>query len=149
MNYFRKHWLDTNYIKFALCVNEDLLERTNKVAEGFNNYLSHIIEIYKPRMSYFVEKIKIITKKYFNQMIEVITGHNISENKKENCYLDIYNFLFKYHSNYKCNLFFKNLLQLENDFEEKYTIITNKSYLSFFSKDIGEEFLEINIIMKN
>jgi len=56
MNYFRKHWLDTNYIKFALCVNEDLLKRTSNVAEGFNNYLSHIIEIYKPRISYFVEK---------------------------------------------------------------------------------------------
>ena len=56
MDYFRKHWLDTNYIKFALCVNEDLLERTNNVAEGFNNYLSHILEIYKPRISYFVEK---------------------------------------------------------------------------------------------
>lgn len=106
MNYFLKQWLDTNYIKFALCVNEDLLERTNNVAEGFNNYLSHIIEIYKSRISYFVEKIKIITKKYFNQMIEVITGLNISENKNESCYLDIYNFLLKNHSKYKCNLFF-------------------------------------------
>lgn len=83
MNYLRKIWLHTKYIKFALCVHEDLLERTNNVGEGFNNYLSHIIEIYKIRISYFLDKIKIITKKYFNQMIEVIAGHNISENKEK------------------------------------------------------------------
>jgi len=53
-------------------------------------------------------------------MIEVFAGHNISENKNENCYLGIYNFLFKYHSKYKINLFFKNLLQLENDYKEEY-----------------------------
>ena len=52
-------------VKISLCVTVDLEDRTNNICEGFNNYLSHIIEIYKPRISYFTDKIEIITKKFF------------------------------------------------------------------------------------
>ena len=99
--------MNTNYIKFALCINEDLLDRTNNISEGFNNYLSHLFEIYKPRIAYFADKIKIVTKKFFNLVLENISGFNNSENYNDNIYINIYNFLFKYHSKYKSNLFFK------------------------------------------
>ena len=66
LKYFEKNWLNKNNIKFALCVTEDLEDRTNNICKGFNNYLSHIIEIYKPRISYFTDKIIILTKKFLN-----------------------------------------------------------------------------------
>jgi len=65
--------LNKNYIKFALWVTEDLEDRTNNISEGFNKYLSYIMEIYIPRISYFTYKIKIITKNYFKLVIENIS----------------------------------------------------------------------------
>ena len=56
IKYYEKNWLSKNYIKFELCVTEDLAERTNNICEEFNNYLTHTIEIYKPSISYFTIK---------------------------------------------------------------------------------------------
>ena len=129
LKYFEKNWLNKNYIKFALCVTEDLEDRTNNICEGFNNYLSHIIEIYKPRISYFTDKIKIITKKYYKLVIDSISGKNSAFNNNENIYLNIYYFLYNFHLKYKTNICMKNLLQLERDFEQDFNEIAKKSYL--------------------
>ena len=103
--------------------------------------MSDVFEIYKPRTSYFVEKIKIITQKFFRLMIEGIAGRSIPLSNNDNIYSSIYNFLYKYHSKYKDYLFFKNILQLEDDFKEEFNQITKKCFLMFYATDKAVEFL--------
>ena len=132
IDYFEKFWLNKNYIKFALWVKEDLEDRTNNISEGFNKYLSYIMEIYIPRISYFTYKIKIITKKYFKLVIENINGNVSQLNDKDNIYTNIYNFIYKFHTKYRANICMKDLLQLEKEFENDFDEIGKKSYLMFY-----------------
>lgn len=66
IKYYKKVWLNSNYIRVDLCTEIDLEDRTNNTIEGFNNSFAKFIEIYKPRLSYFIEKIKAIQLKILN-----------------------------------------------------------------------------------
>ena len=100
------------------------------------------MEIYRPRMSYFTDKIKIITKKYFKLVIENINGNVSQLNDKDNIYTNIYNFIYKFHTKYRENICMKNLQQLGKEIENDFDEIGKKSYLMLYSSGAAEEFLD-------
>ena len=104
--------------------------------------LSKYIEIYKPRIAYFIDKIKSITVKNFKDVVDSMVNDTGANNSYNSLYNQIYNFLYNFHRKYKNNLFFNNILQLENDFKDEFNLISKKSFLMFYSSDDAEEFYD-------
>lgn len=139
IKYYKKVWINSNYIRFDLSTEKDLLDRTNNICEGFNNTLSKYMEIYKPRIAYFIDKIKSITVKNFKDVVNSMVNDTGDNNLYNSLYNQIYNFLYNFHRKYKNNLFFNNILQLENDFKDEFNLISKKSFLMYYSSDDAEE----------
>ena len=86
--------MNSNYIKFDLSTQTNLLDRTNNIVEGFNNSFNKYIEIYKSSLSHFIEKIKSITIKNFNLIVESMVNNNDNIENYNSIYNQIYNFLY-------------------------------------------------------
>ena len=64
IKFFKRNWLNLNFIDFYIIGDEKIKNRTNNKIELFHRALNQTIESH-PKISFFVEKLKmIITNKY-------------------------------------------------------------------------------------
>ena len=95
IKYFKRNWLNFNFINFDSIGDEKIKNRTNNKIEVFHRTLNQTIEISHPKISFFVEKLKmIITNKYR----EYIVFENKISNKevtKYKTYLTFYIIKYK------------------------------------------------------
>ena len=90
IKYFKRNWLNSNFINFDSIWDWKIKNRTNNKIELFHRTLNQTIEISYPKISFFVEKLKvIITNKYR----EYIVFENKISDKEETKY-DIFYFLY-------------------------------------------------------
>jgi hypothetical protein len=114
-NYYSKIWLKTNFIHFDLAYNENYTCRTNNLCESFHNTLTYSIEHPHPKLAIYIEEMIKIVKSYFNKSINNLVNIKTNTEYKDNTFNSIYNFIMKYHSKYHTIIYFKGLLQIEND----------------------------------
>lgn len=83
--------------------NDKIKNRTNNIYESFHRKLNHKIAHYHPKISFLIEHLKKITKKYYDEYINIITSNVHNKNKKEENYIcnDIINFIKKFIENHK------------------------------------------------
>ena len=126
INYFKKNWLNSNFLNFAELVEEEIENRTDNIVEGFNHYLNEVVDSYHPKLSFFVSKIKEIIIIYYNKYIIYQVKHSNISNIRYNIFNDIYNYTTKLCEKYDFNLNFNSLSQLTNDDKEELDKITSK-----------------------
>lgn len=100
--YFIKKWDGTKFTVFQDLDDNFLKYRTNNHVERFNHLLNKNIKHTQPKLSYFLEKYKIIikTSSYdnYNSLLR-----NVNEFKED----ESYNFITKNIYNFSLNLIFK------------------------------------------
>ena len=88
--YFKRNWLNSNFIEFDSIDDEQIKNRTNNKIELFHRALNQTNEISHPKLSYFVEKLKmIITNKYREYIVSENKIKN-NEYKKYNIFDTLY-----------------------------------------------------------
>ena len=154
-NYFHKNWEKSNFIDFDSIDNSKIKHRTNNQVELFHRNLNQIIENSHPKISYLLDKLKlVIINKYNDYLIFDNKKINIDV-KKYDIFNDIFNFVKKFSKKYKLNFNFDLLLQLEenslNDLRKICDNILEEIYdISFLSEEEAgedeneEEFKENN-----
>ncbi len=80
---------------------ENILERTDNVCEVFHKNLNHLIENYHPKISYFVEKIKLYTINQFKSTLKDLVIEDNKNLNNVNIYNDILNFTKKIYRKYR------------------------------------------------
>ena len=115
--YFIKNWYGTNSVKYIELADNKLKFRTNNLAEKFHYLLNNIISHTHPKISYFLDKYKILLKDAYNMYIENIKKPDYDNN--ENSYIanDIMNFIIKITKKYKTDINAKLVNQLDKEDE--------------------------------
>ena len=117
--YFIKNWYGTEITNFSDEYDNILKFRTNNTVERFNLFLNLTVNHFRPKLSYFFEKYKLIIKYSYNKYINQIV--NINENNEESNHFiadDIYKFSLDLIEKYKSTIGVKIISQL-NDYEEE------------------------------
>ena len=67
--YFIKNWYGTDITNYVELTDNFLKFRTDNTVEGFHCLLNKVIIHYRPKISYFLEKYKLIIKDSYNRYI--------------------------------------------------------------------------------
>ena len=95
LEYYENNWVGSNFIDFDSIGDEKIKHRTNNNVELFHRLLNNTIETKDPKVSFLIEKLKMII---VNKYIAYIIADNKIENsisEKYNIFNDIYNFAKK------------------------------------------------------
>lgn len=74
--YYKKNWLDNNYVNYYELSKEEYLNRTNNYLESFHGHLNDIFQCYHPKISYLISKYK----KYVVNIYEKIKSNLLKNN---------------------------------------------------------------------
>ena len=151
--YFVKYWKKANIFNFTELNNNTIRNRTNNICESFHRKLNYEISHFHPKISFLIAHLKKITKKYYEDYINlIISNSNIKKSNEEN-YIssDIIKFMKKFIYTHKENINIDSLNQYivseKNNFSELMISILN--ILGPFDydiidnlKDLFNEFLD-------
>ena len=118
-NYFLKNWENSNFINFNSLDDSKIKYRTNNQVELFHRSLNQLIENSHQKISYLLEKLKLlIVNKYNDYLIYAIKINNEKVNKYD-LFEDIYNFTVEFSKKYNINFDFNLLIQVENNLKDE------------------------------
>lgn len=112
------------------CLNAVIKFRTDNTSEIFNKKLNDIIEIKKPKLSFFIDKLKIIILDNYNKYIKLKTSNKEKIFEKYNTiFNDIIKFIHQQQDLHKKEICFEILNQLINeDMKDLYEICISILY---------------------
>ena len=109
-NYFHKNWEKSNFIDFDSIDDSKIKHRTNNQVELFHRNLNQIIENSHPKISYLLDKLKLVIINKYNEYL-IFDNKKINiDVKKYDIFNDIFNFVKKFSKKYKLNFNFDLLL---------------------------------------
>ena len=72
ISFFIKNWFGNEFLDFRSIADNTLQFRTNNTVERFNFILNNTIKHFKPKISFFLEKYKLLIKSYYNKYIKFL-----------------------------------------------------------------------------
>ena len=138
ISYFEKVWLKTDFIKFDLQYDRIIKSRTNNVCEGFHSYMNRTIEVNRPKLSLFIDKIKQITKFNYDKYIDKMVLQNDEIRDDDNVFKSCYNYLSKYLKQYKKEFDVDDFYNKCNNENDSYLVICNNILKLLFDIDIED-----------
>ena len=151
IKYYKKNWINNEFINYIDLSNEEFLNRTNNYIEAFHSSLNQSIDAYHPKLSYLVYKYKLYIINIYDKIKECLINKIIKNEEKFSIINDIYTFMIKYKKKYKTKFNFNLILQ--SDEEQTKIIYKIADYLLdiFFDINIEESNLKphTNIDIEN
>ena len=143
-NYFHKNWENSNFINFNSLDDSKIKYRTNNQVELFHRSLNQLIENGHPKISYLLEKLKLLIVNKYNDYLIYDNKINDEKVNKYDLFQYIYNFTVEFNKKYNINFDFKLLIQVENNLKDDSKKICDDILeeifdISFNENDIEEE----------
>lgn len=137
LNYYKKNWLNNEYINYCELDNKELLNRTNNYIESFHSYFNKILETLHPKISYLISKYKEYLLLIYNRVKSSLVNKYEKKIEKFSVVKDIVLFIKNINQKYKDGLNLNNILQGD---EENNDIINKVAdYLLEFYFDLDLE----------
>ena len=137
-SYFDNCWKDSNFIEFDSINDNKIKYRTNNQIELFHRSLNQLIENSHPKISYLLEKLKLIIVNKYNEYLVYDNKINNEKFSKYDLFKDMYNFTVKFSQKYNMNFDLKILMQTENILNEELGKICNKILDEIFDVAFSE-----------
>ena len=112
--------------------------RTNNQIELFHRSLNQLIENSHPKISYLLQKLKLIIVNKYNEYLVYDNKNNNEKISKYDLFKDMYNFTVKFSQKYNMNFDLKILMQAENTLNEELNKICNKILDEIFDVAFSE-----------
>ena len=119
--YFNKYWRKCELFNFTKLDNDKIKIGSKNVIESFHRKLNHEIEYQHPKTSFLIEKLKRITKSYYNEYINNLSEIYKSENEINYLADDIVNFIKNFVTINKENFHIDSLVQYLNNDTNNFT----------------------------
>ena len=148
IKYYIKNWSQSNFLKFYLINNGEIINRTNNYFESFHHKLNQTIGMSYPRISILTEELIDLSIEYYISYVEKIFENNLNNKENISIYNDILNFLRKFFVKYDKNIDVKLLLQDSGETRKNFEDITNDivlNYLIFKKRKIIKKMI-LNLI---
>ena len=148
IKYYIKNWSQSNFLKFDLINNGEIINRTNNYFESFHHKLNQTIGMSYPRISILTEELIDLSIEYYISYVEKIFENNLNNKENISIYNDILNFLRKFFVKYDKNIDVKLLLQDSGETRKNFEDITNDivlNYLIFKKRKIIKKMI-LNLI---
>lgn len=134
LKYFENN---SNFINLDSIGDVKIKHRTNNQIELFNRLLNEMIETKLPKISYLIEKFKMIIINKYNEYI--IADNTINNHEKYNIFKDIYKFTVNFSKRYNKKFDFHFLIQDNENSIKNIKLICNK-----ISEQLFDIFIEEN-----
>ena len=139
ISYFEKYWSNNNFLNFEECNKNDILERTDNVCENFHNRLNNLIQNPHPKISYLLDKLKLLTKIQFDKLVNSFLLNVDNIEKDFSVYEDVVNFLKTLKEKYNTKISFDFIKNLENNEEKNLKDISLKIIEKVLNVNINED----------
>ena len=153
LEYYKKSWIDSEFVNMDVINRNEYLNRTNNHLESFHNFLNNTIDSFHPKISYFVEKLKTIVLLKYEDYKNSIKKPKIPHHQKYSLTLDIYNFIENYNKKYYSSISPKLIIQGDNEETSKINNIIEKIIDTYFDMDnnlvFSNQYLDIKFETKN
>ena len=136
--YYKKNWLNNNYINFSELSQEEYINRTN----SFHARLNDKLQCYHPKISYLITKYKEYLVTVYEKIKTSLVNVNNNKYEKFSIIKDIIDFITKYNDKYKSELNINILIQSNG--EEMVAINKICDYVLEFFFDIYENEYIVN-----
>ena len=136
--YYKKNWLNNNYINFSELSQEEYINRTN----SFHARLNDKLQCYHPKISYLITKYKEYLVDIYEKIKTSLVNVNNNKYEKFSIIKDIIDFITKYNDKYKSELNINILIQSNG--EEMVAINKICDYVLEFFFDIYENEYIVN-----
>ena len=93
------NWLSNEYINYSELDNKELVNRTNNFIENFHRNLKTCVEIYHPKLSYFMHKVSIYLKNLNERLKDSLINPIVRKKEK----FSFINGMLKYLRDYRKN----------------------------------------------
>ncbi len=95
--YFRKNWLNNNYINYNEISEDGYINRTNNYLEWFHGYLNDTLQCFHPKILYLISKYKLyLINIYENININLVNNDTKKTVEKFSIVADILKFIKNY-----------------------------------------------------
>ena len=114
-NYFTKNWEKSDFIDFDSIDDYKVKHRINNQVELFQRNLNQIIENSHPKISYLLDKLKMVIINKYNDYLIFDNKEANKEVSKYDIFEDVFNFVKNFSKKYNLNFNFSLLLQSEEN----------------------------------
>ena len=115
LKYYKKVWINNSYLNYAELTENEYLNRTNNYLEYFNHILNISIEVYHPKLSFLIEKYKMLILSLYNKIKESIIKDKGIKKEKFSIFNDIYEYLNNYNNKYLTKINIHTIIQGEKN----------------------------------
>lgn len=137
--YYKKHWLNSNYINYSELSESDYLNRTNNLLEYYHHLLNESCEVFHPKLSYLIHKYKQFLVTIYVKIKESLVKNNDTKNEKFSIINDIKKFFYEYNKKYKQKIDFFKIIQSEEEESQIINKICNYLLNLFYNIDVDEK----------
>ena len=116
----------SNFEDFNTIGDNKIKFRTNNNIELFHRNLNNLIENLHPKISYLLEKLKIMIVNKYNEYLVIENKIKPNSKNKYNIFHDIYQFILRFSKKYKLNFDINLIIQDENNTIENLESIFDK-----------------------
>ena len=141
ISYYKKNWLENNYINYCEITNDEYYNRTNNYIESFHSYMNNTLDCFHPKISYLIHKYKEYLIKIYEKIKNCFVNKIEIKHEKFSIINDILTFITNYNKKYRTNIDINIIIQSE---EEDFNIIIKVcDYMLDLFLDIYENDLDL------
>ena len=104
IKYYKKTWINNNYLNYEEITQKEYLNRTSNLLEYFHHLLNQQVEVFHPKMSYLIGKYKLFIINIYNNIKESLIKDSSNENHKFSIIKDIFKYIKNYNEKYSSKI---------------------------------------------